>query len=61
MPEGSSDPGQAQGAATSSRQRKIIHVYMDAFYASVEQRDRPAVIRRSEMLSALAGKIWRIE
>ena len=32
---------QQQAPAELARQRKIIHIDMDAFYASVEQRDNP--------------------
>jgi DNA polymerase-4 len=31
----------AANASVAERQRKIIHIDMDAFYASVEQRDNP--------------------
>jgi DNA polymerase-4 len=34
-------PGGQVGALEAARQRKIIHIDMDAFYASVEQRDHP--------------------
>ena len=33
----------ARRSALDSRPRKIIHIDMDAFYASVEQRDHPAL------------------
>ncbi len=44
--------------AAPARQRKIIHIDMDAFYASVEQRDSPELRASPSPWAVPANAVW---
>jgi impB/mucB/samB family len=46
--------------ATCSTTRKIVHVDMDAFYASVEQRDNPEFLGKPAVIAWKGtSTLWR--
>ena len=45
-----------KGSEDRGRQRRIIHIDMDAFFASVEQRDNPELCGKPVIIGGLSGR-----